>query len=641
MKYRAEIDGLRALAVLPVILYHAGFPLFKGGFIGVDVFFVISGYLITTIILESLRSGTFSLMEFYERRSRRILPPLFLVLLVCIPFSWMFMFPTQMDEFARSLLSVCFFVSNFFFMRETDYFSTSSDEKPLLHTWSLSVEEQYYLMFPMLALIAWRFLKDKVVWIFLLFAALSLLGSELGARQRPDHNFFFTLSRAWEILAGSSVAALMAKRMIRPNNYLSIIGLVLIFYSVFSFDKSIPVPSVYTIAPVAGAALLILFSSQTAVGNFLSMKALSGLGLISYSLYLWHQPVFAFANIGVGDRKGTVMMIPLIGATFLLAFFSWRFVEQPFRDRFRLDSRRFLIVLISVLTILVAFGWAGKKTSGFEKLMFKYKYSEEERKTYKMVRDATDDDVYKGMHSEGCRFWVRNSSDLDLKKYSACLENFGKPLIVLGDSHAMNLYNIISKFKEYEFVIGISQGGCRPHDNKPGCHYDNFDLFLSSHSDNIRRVIYHQSGSYFIKDASGKVDSHRAFEGGFSGFNLEKVHLVIGYLDTLATKHKVKVTWIGPFVEYRNHPLSVIGKAGASEVNPVSVHIFTDLNRVLEDTTRPSSHIQFSRFGEVFHEPVAAFDAECFMFRDADHYSRCGERVIAEKSRASFSRQVW
>lgn len=641
MIYRPEIDGLRALAVLPVIFYHAGFPLFKGGFVGVDVFFVISGYLITTIILESLRSGTFSIMEFYERRSRRILPPLFLVLLTCIPFSWLLMFPMQMEEFSRSLLSVCFFVSNFFFMRETDYFSTSSDEKPLLHTWSLSVEEQYYLIFPMIALLAWRYLRDKLVWIFLLFAVLSLVGSELGARQRPDHNFFFTFSRAWEILAGSSVAALMAERVIRPNNHLSLIGLVMIIYSVFSFDKSTPAPSFYTLVPVAGAALLILFSSQTAMGNFFSMKALSGLGLISYSLYLWHQPVFAFANIGLGDQKGTAMMIPLIGVTFLLAYFSWRFVERPFRDRARLASRKFFILLISVLTILVAFGWSGKMTAGFENLMLIYKYSEEDRKNYKLVRDATDYDVYKSMHSEDCRFWVRNTSELDLKKYTACSEKFGKPLIVLGDSHAMNLFNIIAKTSEYAYVIGISQGGCRPHDNKPGCHYDNFDLFMSSHSGNIRGVIYHQSGSYFIKDASGKVDSRRAFEGGFSGFDMERINLVLAYLDNLAIKHKVKVTWIGPFTEYRNRPLAVIGKASAREVNPISVTIFADLNLVMQDATRHSSHIQFSGFSKIFHEPLAAFDSDCFMFRDADHYSRCGESVIAEKSRAYLSRQLW
>lgn len=641
MKYRPEIDGLRALAVLPVILYHAGFPLFKGGFIGVDVFFVISGYLITTIILDSVRESTFSAMEFYERRARRILPPLFLVLLACIPFSWLFMFPTQTEEFSRSLLAVCFFVSNFFFMRETEYFSTASDEKPLLHTWSLSVEEQYYLMFPLIALLAWRLLKDKVIWVFFLLAVISLIGSEFGARQRPDYNFFFTLSRAWEIMAGSFAAALMAKRKIRSNNHLSLIGLALIIYSVFSFSKETPTPSVYTLTPVAGTVLLILFSNQTTVGKIISLRPITGVGLISYSLYLWHQPIFAFARISIEQLNGSVAMIPLILITFVLAFLSWRFVERPFRDRGRIGSRRFFIILISVLAILIAFGWAGKKTSGFEKLMLEYKYSAENRKTYEAIRDATDYDVYQAMYSQDCRYWVRNSSDLDLQKYATCSTKYGKPLLVLGDSHAMNLYNIIAESGEFKHVIGVSQGGCRPNENKPSCHYDAFESFMGIHSNNIKRIIYHQSGSYFIKDASGKVDSKRAFEGRFSGFDMTSIQLVLNYLEALAAKHKVEVTWIGPFTEYRNRPLTVIGATRAREVNPVSVAIFADLNRVLEDAARRSIHIQFTPFGQIFYEPYYAFDSECFMFRDADHYSRCGERVIAEKSRAALSRQAW
>ena len=148
MKYRAEIDGLRALAVVPVILFHAGFELFSGGFVGVDVFFVISGYLITTILIEDIESQRFSLVNFYERRARRILPALFFVMLVCIPFAWMWMLPYQMKDFSQSLVAVSLFASNILFWRESGYFAAAAEEKPLLHTWSLAVEEQYYVLFP-------------------------------------------------------------------------------------------------------------------------------------------------------------------------------------------------------------------------------------------------------------------------------------------------------------------------------------------------------------------------------------------------------------------------------------------------------------------------------------------------------------
>ena len=170
MKYRPEIDGLRALAVIPVILFHAGFDLFSGGFVGVDVFFVISGYLITTIIIEDLELKRFSIINFYERRARRILPALFFVMLLCIPFAWKWMLPNQIKDFAQSIVAVSLFVSNIQFWRESGYFDSDTDEKPLLHTWSLAVEEQYYLLFPIFLIFIWKFAKNRVFWTLFFMA---------------------------------------------------------------------------------------------------------------------------------------------------------------------------------------------------------------------------------------------------------------------------------------------------------------------------------------------------------------------------------------------------------------------------------------------------------------------------------------
>ena len=175
MKYRPEIDGVRALAVIPVILFHAGFELFSGGFVGVDVFFVISGYLITTILIEDIENKRFSLVNFYERRARRILPALFFVMLVCLPFAWMWMLPNQIKDFSQSLVAVSLFASNIQFWRESGYFEAAAELKPLLHTWSLAVEEQYYLLFPIFLVLAWRFGKNKVFWMIVVMSAISLL----------------------------------------------------------------------------------------------------------------------------------------------------------------------------------------------------------------------------------------------------------------------------------------------------------------------------------------------------------------------------------------------------------------------------------------------------------------------------------
>jgi peptidoglycan/LPS O-acetylase OafA/YrhL len=262
LKYRAEIDGLRALAVVPVILFHAGFELFSGGFVGVDVFFVISGYLITTILIEDIENKRFSIVSFYERRARRILPALFFVMLVCIPFAWLWMLPSQMKDFSQSLVAVSLFASNILFWRESGYFDVSTEEKPLLHTWSLAVEEQYYVLFPIFLLLAWRFGKNRVFWMIVAMAAISLLLSEWGWRNKPESNFYLAPTRAWEILAGSIAAFMVQWKEVRKNNALAILGLAAIVFSIFFYNEATPFPSVYALVPVLGVFLIILYAEK-------------------------------------------------------------------------------------------------------------------------------------------------------------------------------------------------------------------------------------------------------------------------------------------------------------------------------------------------------------------------------------------
>ena len=309
MKYRAEIDGLRALAVIPVMLFHAGFEIFNGGFVGVDVFFVISGYLITTILIEDIEKNSFSLINFYERRARRILPALLLVMFTCIPFAWMWMLPNQMKEFSQSFVAVSLFVSNIYFWRESGYFAAAAEEKPLLHTWSLAVEEQYYLLFPIFLILTWRFGKNKVFWMIVVFAAISLILSEWGWRNKANLNFYLAPTRVWELFAGSIAAFIIHKRGVQNNNVLSAFGLGAIIFSIFFYDKSTPFPSIYTLVPVIGVVLLILFAdNKTYAAKLLSTKVFVGIGLISYSAYLWHQPLFAFARIRFLDAATTYVM---------------------------------------------------------------------------------------------------------------------------------------------------------------------------------------------------------------------------------------------------------------------------------------------------------------------------------------------
>ena len=369
LQYRPEIDGLRAVAVVPVILFHAGFSLFSGGFIGVDVFFVISGYLITSIILKELEARTFSFASFYEMRARRILPALFLVMLCCIPFAWMWMLPTELKGFAVSVASVVAFASNIIFWRQSGYFDTAAELKPLLHTWSLAVEEQFYIIFPIALLLMWRFGRRASVLSIAVVAAVSFLLCEYASRNHPSFNFYWAITRAWELMAGS----LCAFATIRPHkmrdDVLSAVGLALIIASIFLFDNSTRFPSAYALLPVGGACLIILFGNRaTFAARLLSKRPIVGIGLISYSAYLWHQPLFAFARIRSITEPSMWLMAGLALAVFPLAWLTWRYVETPFRNKGKLVtiSRPRLIRLSSATAIgLFGFGVAGHLTWGY------------------------------------------------------------------------------------------------------------------------------------------------------------------------------------------------------------------------------------------------------------------------------------
>ncbi|KNG92934.1 hypothetical protein ATO11_15545 [Pseudaestuariivita atlantica] len=333
MRYRSDIDGLRAVAVLPVILFHAGIPGADGGFIGVDIFFVISGYLITGLLLNDLAQGRYSIAHFYERRVRRILPALFLVIAVCIPFAWAWMLPDEFEDFAGSL-SIVVFLSNFYFAGEVDYFNDAAELQPLLHTWSLAVEEQFYLFFPPLLALVWRFGRRGAFIAVAILTALSLVLALTASGTDPQRLFYFSPARFWEIGAGALCAFSTRDWSRRGREAGTFAGLLMILAAFFLVDRGTVFPGPWTVLPVAGAALILLVGgAETRVGRFLSLRPFVWIGLISYSAYLWHQPLFAFARIRLMGEPSIAVMLGLSAMSLGLAAISWRFVEQPFRRR--------------------------------------------------------------------------------------------------------------------------------------------------------------------------------------------------------------------------------------------------------------------------------------------------------------------
>lgn len=465
MNYRKEIDGLRALAVIPVILFHAGFTTFSGGFVGVDVFFVISGFLITSIILKEIEAGTFSILSFYERRARRILPALFLVMLVCLPFAWLWLLPDDIRDFSKSVVKVTEFISNIYFYKQTGYFDTANELKPLLHTWSLAVEEQYYLFFPLLLLITWRFGKFFVFVMLTLILLSSLFYAQYIVYSEPSAAFYLLPSRFWELLVGALVAFYFSKNFglsisNSSRQILSVVGLLLLFYAVFMFDKETPFPSLYTLVPTIGTALIILFADkETVAGRLLGNQVLVGLGLISYSAYLWHQPLFAFARHRNIEEPSALFFSALFIATLSLAYLSWRYVETPFRNKQRFSRRQifFLSVLGSVLFITI--GSIGKKSDGYPDRFNLPGYLSQSEKYEDVV--GWCEKKYAG---KDWNLKKRNGDYVDIDFCKLGNVNQNPTLAVLGDSHAQALqttFDIAGKSLGIAFEK-IALGGCPP-----------------------------------------------------------------------------------------------------------------------------------------------------------------------------------
>jgi len=462
MKYRREIDGLRAVAVIPVILFHAGFKTFSGGFVGVDVFFVISGYLITSIILKEKYLGTFSLLNFYERRARRILPALFTVILTCLPFAWLWMMPQELKAFGRSLTAVSLFVSNVLFWRETSYFGIVAELKPLIHTWSLAVEEQYYLIFPIFILMTWRFGVRCISLILIITFFLSLVAAQWASSSQPSANFFLLPTRGWELLIGVFIALLFSKYGDDPCNTLkikwqqlvrqsgSIGGLILVLYSIFVFNETTPFPSLYALAPTMGTALIIVFATpQTWIGRFLGNNLFVGVGLISYSAYLWHQPLFAFARIHSLAPPQYYTFLLLIIASIGLAYLSWRFIEMPFRNKQKI-SRNTVFILATFTSLgIIGLGVIGYSKDGFPsrfsispKIIESFSMSEREHDCFDKIKVHERDD------------WL-----CDLGNQAENISFF-----VFGDSHALALLPSFDEAAKQANQRGVITGasGCPP-----------------------------------------------------------------------------------------------------------------------------------------------------------------------------------
>jgi peptidoglycan/LPS O-acetylase OafA/YrhL len=450
VKYRPEIDGLRAVAVAPVILFHAGIPGWEGGYVGVDIFFVISGYLITSIIISEISRNAFSIVGFYDRRIRRIIPALAFVCLASIPAAYFYLTPSDLKGFGQSLVAITLFSSNFLFWLESGYFDNAADFKPLLHTWSLAVEEQFYIFFPILIIIFFRFGRSALIIITVLLSVLSIALAEWMAGYDSSANFFLLPTRAWELGIGAVTALSLASNSQtlsgRPNNVLSVLGLSMVAGSILFFDSSTRVPGLYGLLPTIGTAFIILGASAgSIVGKLLSWGPFVRLGLISYSAYLWHQPIFAFARHSSGDSHFSILeAVILIFGVVILSFLTWRFIEIPFRNRDRVLRVR-LFLCLGVATGIIAL-------AGLYAHIVDGRVPGTERRNLMSELDTRLD----------FNFGLSKKCDGGVAVTPDCRSSANPNVLIWGDSVAMHLAQAVLADPDVSGLIQITASQCPP-----------------------------------------------------------------------------------------------------------------------------------------------------------------------------------
>lgn len=506
LKYRPEIDGLRTIAVLSVLIYHAelfisGHQLLRGGFLGVDIFFVISGYLITSIILKEINGDGFSYARFYERRARRLLPALIVVLIVTTIGAVLILGPSALKEYAGSVVSSLFFTSNIWFWMQDAYTAEPSRLKPLLHTWTLSVEEQFYIIFPIIVMLVVKFRKDYLLPVLVMIFLASLQLAQKSAEHFPEANFYLIPMRAWELMAGALLAKLDIDygRKSHPALTLTMpmLGLGLIIGSMVLFHHGVPHPSYHTLTPVIGTVLILRFAQPgELVTDFLSSKLMVWGGLISYSLYLWHYPLFALARVQFGALS-LALTLGLLLVSVLLAVMSYRWVETPFRNAQKTPLKEFaalcggFVVLLLVVSALI-FKLDGR-VRVWEETAFEFAQGEIDA-----GRNARFDIL--GARCSRVGWDVCNDPLPDAQN-----------ILIVGDSHAPDALNALDVVFPDAHLMQSTLAGCPPsndiralvlptHPNLTDCEAINQERFDPGNLEQVDMVVINYLAAWYGPD---------------------------------------------------------------------------------------------------------------------------------------------
>ena len=641
-KYRRDIQALRGLAVLAVVLFHAKESIFPVGYLGVDVFFVISGFVVTPLILRIFTDQDeqgrrlSSLRFFYKRRFYRLAPALAATLTISTILIFLLGPISDHQKFTKQGIATLLLVGNVgAYKYSGDYFSPNPN--PLIHTWSLSVEEQIYIFLPLLLMLFLRnsknLKKNTVVILgcisslsfvsFLFPTILQPLYSRAGIESASQISFYSPIDRLWQFTVGGLAFLILnryqncIKKIPKGLHLLNVMAFVLILFGPLHMPLKVG-----SFLATLFAVIVIFLRSLEVLPNFLIQK-LEWLGDRSYSIYLVHMPLLYLAKyspvtqMGSGENRIIQSAVAVV-ASILLGALSYSKIENRYRNRgkkgFTSSSgilKNIVFVFIgSFTTFLLLYGFLG--TSGTS-----------------MEKDRLDDKV--------CKFWTPSLDENFQSRFLKCYSRFGPAIVVLGDSHAMNIYNSLFLTTRSDFFVGISTGECRPRQQFEFCPYDDFDKFLISSPNTIKQVIFHQSGSYLISNKQGDVDTNIAFESQNSYRIVDNdIQFLIRYLNKIGKS--VTTTWVGPFPELRVEPTWIQVKTNQVKPNPVVKKAFLDLEKHVIFYLKKGSHtFNYVSLSEVLgYKQFEYRVGSCVVFRDTDHWSTCGEEMFSLQIKKSL-----
>lgn len=465
MAYRPYVDGLRAVAILLVVAFHVNPAFASGGFIGVDVFFVISGFLITSIIIDGIQENQFSLIDFYKRRSLRIIPLLIVVVAVTVAVGYVVFLPNEFKDLSQAAISAALFYSNIFFWRHSGYFETPASLSPLLHTWSLAVEEQFYIFFPIFLVLAHRLFRGRVGRPLFIIVLISFAWSVIGALNQPFATFYLLPTRAWELGVGALVAVgyFPTAMSQRGKEVLAFTGVCLMMAAAFLLTDRSTFPGYNALYPVLGAALVIAYGQGTAVGRVLSWSPIVFVGLVSYGWYLWHWPVIVFARYFMQPPLGMAYVLLTLAGSFLLAVLSRRIFERPIQLRFRFAPPAPIVATgLASLVLVACLGWTGLQVGQIGR---HFPPDVLEVAQYTAYRARPE---FKYQFRVGtCMLNAASRTKID-EAECLTLDKLEPDFLIIGDSHAAQLWRGLSlEFKDLNFLQATASG-CRPLLNTNG-----------------------------------------------------------------------------------------------------------------------------------------------------------------------------